>query len=212
MPNYRCYRSYKIVGNYYTNYRVVGDHNSLVDLRNKIDYVCDRRESLIKNEFGSNWCGNLVNYLGGDWYNVGCRGTIMNQSLDTENGPENLIINVESAWHELNGWRKFIEEKYSDIKFFYYSEGLSNYYETNDVEGIYFPQRYILFYNMIPYYYSNSNVEDLFTIIYSITKMKVDSVEKIEEVLSRYNELHKIEYKHYSTNISFNIVNVVDNG
>jgi hypothetical protein len=203
MPNYWCF----------TNYRVVGDHNSLVDLRNKIDYVCDRRESLIKNELGPYWCGNLVNYLGGDWYNVGCRGTILHNSLDTKNGPENLIINVESAWHELYEWRKFIEEKYSDIKFYYFSEGprFSNY-KTNDVEGIYFPQRYVLFYNMTTNYYNNSNVEDLFTIIYSITKMKVDSVEKIEEVLSRYNELHKIEYKHYSTNIFFNIVNVVDNG
>lgn len=50
-----------------------------------------------------------------------------------------------SAWSELGEWIKFIKSKYPNIYIVYSSEESGNvYYVTNDVEGDYFPERYIL--------------------------------------------------------------------
>lgn len=128
-----------------TTYRVTGDKEKCADLYKKIKSLENMKESLRPNGFGKLWCGNLVHLLGGDETdaeNLYCRGHIIDFKL-LEDG--DLIINVESAWGELNQFRHFIEEKIKGIKIYHISEepGMEIFI-TNDEEGKYFPERFYL--------------------------------------------------------------------
>lgn len=130
-----------------TDYYVVGSKKEVLDLNKKMERLENRKKSLVKNSFGNTWLGNLVKSLGGDWEKVYCRGEWMCREYDEKNNT--LIFTTETAWREMDEWRKFIESYYTTIKLLYITEepGME-IYQTNDKDGIFFKDRYILDYGV----------------------------------------------------------------
>lgn len=98
---------------------------------------------LIKNGFGSSWLGNLVMELGVDpltQTDFRCRGEYSNVDIN-ESGC--LTFDTTTAWNEADDTRHLIEEKFPGVHLYFISEEFGcQYWETNDIEGKYFSERY----------------------------------------------------------------------
>ena len=126
----------------YTSYVCIGSERDTRDLYEKMRALSKRTASLLPNDFGKEWMGNVVAALGGKWQDIACRGEFSGLELDNDGV---LRFSVMSAWVELSEVRQFIESCYPNLKMFYYAEESgSGYYVTNDVVGRFFPDRYIL--------------------------------------------------------------------
>jgi hypothetical protein len=87
------------------------------------------------------WLGCLIKVLGGDPDEVYCRGTITNYEMYGDI----LIISTETSWREMSETRHFIETCFPNLKIYYLEEeeGCERFY-TNDVDRLYFKERYYL--------------------------------------------------------------------
>ncbi len=132
MPNW-CYTSYVIEG---TKECI----DSLDKLMTDLEEV---EEPEPKSDFGSTWLGCIVAKLGKNWKEVECRGSWTNLSRIR---PDALAFDTETAWGPMIGTMDLIREKFPGIKnIWYYSEEPGvGFYETNDAEGKYWKERYIL--------------------------------------------------------------------
>ena len=172
MPNWCC-----------TDYRCYGNKGELVELKEKLDYLSSLEKPLVQNGFGKLWCGCLVTLLGGDWNEVYCRGEIDSYEFSGTS----LCISVTSAWSELGEWRKFIKSKFPNIHIVYSAEEPGNiYYETNDVEVAYFPDRYILDFPDGPEYFKT--LDDAAGFVSRLTGKEVKTEEEIDTALEELEE------------------------
>ncbi len=67
-----------------TDYCFQGTNEQAKDLYDKIDNLQNLGEPFVPSDFGKLWMGCLVNYLGGDWKTVNCRGEIIDYQLHDE--------------------------------------------------------------------------------------------------------------------------------
>lgn len=139
----------------FVNYKVVGKKEDAKRFADMLDHLKGLPEPLVENGFwsgpkGNNlWLGCIVNYLGGDWNTVWCRGVVDGYSLLEGRTPGEAIVDVqlEHAWGEPRNFRRFLLEKFPDLRIVYLAEEDGNgLYETNDALGEFFPDRYILEY------------------------------------------------------------------
>ncbi len=149
-------------------YKCVGDPKEVRSLHKVLKYMDDRKTSIIENDFGKWWLGNLVDRLDGDWTTFNCRGEITGYRLDGNV----LTINHYTAWCEQSGLRENIERAFPSVKVYYRDCEPANcvcstndtterafpsvkvYYRdcepancvcsTNDTTGMYFPEPYCL--------------------------------------------------------------------
>lgn len=173
MPNW-CFTSYKCYGN----------KGELVELKEKFDYLNSLSAPYTPNGFGKLWCGCLVSLLGGDWNEVYCRGELTEPPTFEKT---TLCFSVMSAWSELGEWRKFIKSKFPNIHIAYSAEESGNvYYVTNDVEGDYFPERYILDFTEGQEYFNSLEVAAEY--VKNLTGKDVKTEEEIEAALNEQEE------------------------
>lgn len=101
----------------------------------------EREEPSVPNGFGKTWLGCLVDALGGDWNTIRCRGEWTGREL-WEN---TLRMETETAWAPCLETYDFICEKFPSLTYYFRSEepGMCDYW-TNDTNGIYFPERYLV--------------------------------------------------------------------
>ena len=126
----------------YTIYIVRGDGEEVTRLHQLIKDLDNRAESLLPNDFGKLWMGNLVHVLGGDWEKVYCRGKILDYDM-TEDGV--LRFDVESAWGELDEVRALILSRFPKLDIRFQSEEPDmDYFSTNDDSGTTFSDRWVL--------------------------------------------------------------------
>lgn len=126
----------------YTIYIVRGDEEEVTRLHQLIKDLDNRAESLLPNDFGKLWMGNLVHVLGGDWEKVYCRGKILDYDM-TEDGV--LRFDVESAWGELDEVRALILSRFPKLDIRFQSEEPDmDYFSTNDDSGTTFSDRWVL--------------------------------------------------------------------
>ena len=125
----------------FTTYRIFGPKEDRDRLLNAIEELKSLPKPRVDNGFGNLWLGCLVDYFGGDWNTVYCRGEI----TDYEDEDNCLRINTETAWAEMLETRHFLEGVLPNLRFFYISEedGMCEYY-TNDKDRKVFPYRYYL--------------------------------------------------------------------
>ena len=127
----------------FTTYKVVGSKNSITKFYETIKKLDSRKTPLIENDWYNPklWLGCLVKVLGGDPDKVYCRGTITYYEMEGKV----LTIATETSWREMCETRHFIEKCFPDLKIFYREEeeGGERFY-TNDVDGVYFKERYYL--------------------------------------------------------------------
>ena len=164
----------------YTDYRCYGNKGELVELKEKLDYLNSLPAPYSTNGFGKLWCGCLVELLDGDINEVHCRGEVDSYEFSGTT----LCMTVMSAWSELGEWRRFIKSKFPNISIVYRAEEPGNiYYETNDVKGAYFPDRYILDFIEGPEYFKT--LDDAAGFVSRLTAKVVTTEEEIDYVAER---------------------------
>lgn len=119
---------------------------------------------------------------------ISCRGTI--EYLDDieifYNDKVVVRLTTETAWCACSELMNKIADKY-DLQLFYYSEEPGScIYETNDKEGIFFSQRYLIDSDECCDYYDD--FEEFAQAFEDITGCKINCIEDAEPILKKYNE------------------------
>lgn len=151
-----------------TTYICVGDLKEVKSLHEILKDIDKSKTTILKNDFGKWWLGNLVHKLGGDWEKYRCRGEITDYYLNDNT----LTINQTTAWCEQEAVRKIIEEKYPSIKVYYLEEELGcGLYHTNDIHSLFFDESFLVVsYESFEYF---QTIEELASYVENITKAKV---------------------------------------
>lgn len=185
----------------YSSYVIEGEPKVLETLKSKLDELKDMPEPLVENGFGNLWLGCIVTLLGGDWNTVYCRGQICDYNL--ENGTLNL--SVESAWDEMHETRELFQQKHPELTVWYYTEesGMC-IYRTNDREGKYFTDRYIVdTENDGPEYFEDIN--EVATYVQELTGQKVTA--EVDAIETAINDWASGDADNWA---SFNVIDIVD--
>lgn len=168
-----------------TDYYIVGSKKEVLDLNKKMERLENRKKSLVKNSFGNTWLGNLVNYLGGDWEKVYCRGEWMCREYNKEKNT--LTFTTETAWREMDEWRKFIESYYTTIKILFVTEESGmGIYQTNDKDAIFFKSKYVLDYTEDVEYFET--IDQAIEFIEELIGIKIEdkTVNGIQKAMDNY--------------------------
>ena len=130
MPNWCC-----------TAYSIEGDAQEVKALYELMKELEEKEKPTVENGFGTSWLGCLVDALGEDWHNVRCRGHWDGLEFDECV----LTFWTETAWASCNEVFDLVCKKFPSLCYYYRAEepGMGDYY-TNDIEGRYYPERYII--------------------------------------------------------------------
>lgn len=173
----------------YTQLHCDGDKEQLKKLHSIMEELESMKApGLHENGFGSTWLGNLVIKLGGDWNKIYCRGSWDNLILHQDS---TVSFSVESAWDEPNEVRKFIEERFPEIRIYYQTEESGmGIYKTNDVTGEYFPEEFYLWVENEETEYYNS-LDQLIEAVQKITGSKnLHTLDSCRKALESYSRKH----------------------
>ncbi len=127
----------------FTDVVFVGDMREVRSLYGKMKRLEERKQPLEENGcyWAKRWLGYLVARLGEDWHEVYCRGT---WKFLRKTGHSVLFL-TETAWKPPFELFKMIQRHYPSLQFYFEAEGEEwDAYITNDIEGHYFPYRYII--------------------------------------------------------------------
>ena len=175
----------------FTSLVVRGDENEVRDLYEKMKSLEDRKETLVPNGFGKTWLGNLVTILGGDWDEVRCRGEWFNLAL----GDYECVLrfDTESAWTYPEELIDFLLEKYPGIDIYFSAEEPSMaIYLTNDVDGLYFADRYVLSQeDSDPEYYSAGEEKEFLRDLSEMIGKEINNLDDVRKEVCEYNSEHE---------------------
>lgn len=125
----------------FTNYVIAGDEKEISDLHEKLSSL-PSRDDVHENGFGKFWLGNVVGLFGGNWEQINCRGSLYDLE---KRSPTEISFGTETAWGDMPEVWDFVLKQYPGLKYYFYAEECGNcYYATNDQEGKYFPDRFIV--------------------------------------------------------------------
>lgn len=123
------------------SYAIEGDVTEVKNLYELMKGLQERKEPSVENGFGTTWLGCLVDALGGDWKEIHCRGSWSELEMT-----DNVIrFTTETAWSPCNATLDLVCKKFKTLRYFFQSDepGMAEYW-TNDTDGKYFPDKYIL--------------------------------------------------------------------
>lgn len=125
-------------------YVIEGPKEDLDALDKIMTSLKQMEKPLVESGFGVWWCGCIVAILGGNTQEIYCRGEVIDYSYEAGV----IKMQIESAWSELREFRLFLLKKLPKLKFYYQSEepGMC-VFTTNDKDGRYFPERWLLDWN-----------------------------------------------------------------
>lgn len=122
-----------------TNHTIVGEKKELSEIYRLMKRLEGMKTPLVKNDFGSEWLGCLVVALGRRWEQYRCRGYWF--SLEYHDGV--ITFDTATAWCPMNEVFDLLCEKYPSTSHYYYAEETGcGIYETNDIDGEYYPDRF----------------------------------------------------------------------
>lgn len=125
-----------------TTYVVEGEKKELKALYDLMKGLESMDKPLVENDFGQSWLGCLVTAIGESWQDVRCRGYWAEVFFREE---DKLQIETVTAWDSCNKVFKAIKGKFKSLSFYYqFEEPGTYYYGTNDKDGKYFTDRYIV--------------------------------------------------------------------
>lgn len=130
----------------FSNYVIEGKKAEL----DEFESLLKRLESMEEKDFpvkdiswGSRWLGFLVNELGGDLDQYNCKGEWFGLERRSDDA---LALDINSAWWPPEDLMNLIADKWPSFNYYFYREEPGcEMFETNDVDGKYFPRRYRLF-------------------------------------------------------------------
>ena len=172
------------------------------DLYDKIDSLSKMKEPVEPNGFGLSWMGCLVILLGGDIDKVYSRGEIIDYNL---NG-DLVSFDCETAWDEMPEFRHFVEQQYPGSKIYYQVSECGNcVYATNDLEGLYFPDRYCIdsYDGGLEYF---ETIEEVASYLSDIKKDLKPDFAEIEQAIDDYMEEHDNDEKYWMSLHKFDVV------
>lgn len=174
-----------------TIYQCVGPKRDIGKLHGILQRMDSRQGSVMKNDFGTLWLGELVRELGYSWEKYACRGEIRDFSVspdvyDSDN--EVLTITQETAWHEQKGVRECIEKRFPSVSVYFQDEEPGcELFLTNDYLGKYFPEQYYL--DAPPYGIERfDSLDGLAKGISEIVGHKVGDIDEINKAVAEYNK------------------------
>ena len=124
-----------------TAYVIEGDTQEVKALYELMKGLEEQEKPTVETGFGTTWLGCLVNALGEDWQDVRCRGSWEGLEFD---GCV-LTFWTETAWATCNEVFDLVCKKFPSLCYYYRAEepGMGDYY-TNDIDGKYYPDRYLI--------------------------------------------------------------------
>lgn len=177
-----------------TCYKIVGKKEEVQSIYDVLTTLNNQPQKRVDNGFGRLWLGCIIDFLGGDWNKMCCRGEV------TSFGMSNQVLTIfqETAWSEQSDFRHFLETKYPHIKVFYIAEECGcDVYVTNDHTGHYFPDKYLLDKYDEPEYFTN--LQQAIRRVREITgKRNINTEEDMFDALNHYMEAHENEDIFYS--------------
>lgn len=122
----------------YTTYKIEGEQSVLEEINQLITDFQSGHRSI--EGAAPDWEGNIIRALGIPGEGAYLRGFF--QSHELEDGV--LTIEAEEAWGDTD-FRHLLRKKYPQLKIFYITEEAGmEYFATNDSEGKYFRDRFLL--------------------------------------------------------------------
>jgi hypothetical protein len=168
----------------HTDYKFEGSAREIKDLYNKLKSLEEMEKPLIKNDFGKNWLGCVVNLFGGRLEKRNCRGSFYDLKLLDDN---TIHLHTETAWANMpEVWGLVLGNYESIVDYFYTEEVGECYYATNDVEGKYFPERFVVDQIGEPAEFFE-NKEGLYGYVSLITESHVSNKEEMDTAIESYN-------------------------
>lgn len=126
----------------FTQYAITGNTEQLNELYTIMEKLQNMEKPLVENGFGTKWLGCLVERLGASSDSINCRGAWSDLKKDDKS---NVHFVTETAWHRMDEVETVIQEKWNEIKIFYCEEESGcEIYNTNDKDGLFFPERFII--------------------------------------------------------------------
>ena len=125
----------------HTTYKIYGPKEQRDKLVTALTELSSSEKPRVDNGLGNLWLGCLVDYFGGDWKKIYCRGDI----TDWNETDEYIQAETLTAIGEMGGVREFLEEQLPGLTIYYLSDepGMQEYY-TNDETGDIFHVKYVL--------------------------------------------------------------------
>lgn len=168
----------------FTNYVFEGNKEEIKDLYDKLKSLEEMEKPSVENGFGKRWLGCVVSLFGGKWEEINCRGDFMDLEVPDDN---TIQLSTQTAWGDMPEVWDFVLENYKSITYYFYAEETGVcYYATNDSEGKYFPERFIVeqFSEQTEYF---DNETDLFTHIASVVRKTIANQEEMSIAIEIYN-------------------------
>lgn len=124
----------------FTTYEILGDQENLDKIEKMLDELKSLDKPRVENGFGNLWLGCIVDYLGGDWQSISCRGDVTDYRRDKDS----VTMYVETAWAESPEFRHFLADKFNVSVYHISEEPGMGLYWTNDIDGSIFHTKYFL--------------------------------------------------------------------
>ena len=161
------------------SYRIVGPKEILQKVYDAVQYP------MIEEGSSEDWEGNVLKTLKPDWKcpeGESIRGFIQYFDLQKSDECEYIILDADEAWG-LTCFHEELSKIFPDLNIFYIVEepGLEVYH-TNDVEGVFFPERLYVDACIDNDYYSEyfQTEKDAYHYIAKITKGAIKSKDDLE--------------------------------
>lgn len=183
-----------------TTYKFVGKAEEIADLHQKLRELEQMPKPIVETDFGNLWLGCVVNYFGGDYHNIYCRGMIDYLELC---GDSMIQLSTMTAWGDMPEIWDFVLTQYPSVEYYFLAEepGMC-YFVNSDVDGEYFPEKYVIYQMDGMTDYLNEDEELLEYIAERIGMEKIETIEQMNELLDTYNKTHPdheiyyYEFKH----------------
>lgn len=179
-----------------TAYAIEGDAKEVKSLYDLMSGLQKQKEPSIHNDYGSAWLGSLVDALGEDWKKVYCRGSWYDMEFDGRV----LTFNTETAWSPCNEMFDTVCKKYPTLSYYYRSEepGMA-LYSTNDKEGRYFQDRFIVeLCTPEEEYYTEyfPDLQSMYEWLEDISDMQVQSMQDVDAIVKQWQKEYADAYCH----------------
>lgn len=123
----------------YAEYTLTGDKQELDAVYELMHGLETMEQPRVENGFGTTFLGCLVDALDGDWENTLCRG----EWGDLKRMDDRIIFYASTAWTPLNEVWDSLRARFPSLRYYYRAEeGGAGLYETNDIDGLFYPERY----------------------------------------------------------------------
>jgi len=177
-----------------TAYAIEGDAKEVKSLYDLMSGLQKQKEPSIPNDYGSAWLGSLVDALGEDWKKVYCRGSWYDMEFDGRV----LTFNTETAWSPCNEMFDTVCKKYPTLSYYYRSEepGMALYF-TNDKEGRYFQDRFIVeLCTPEEEYYTEyfPDLQSMYEWLEDISDMQVQSMQDVDAIVKQWQKEYADAY------------------